>query len=103
VTKNRPTGVTAVALFTLGLAISVISVFGLLELQFIYEGIVWIPVLLEMYALVVSILMFRSNSRYVWYASVTLWILVIVTCLVYSVLMVLLIPFLVMFMIPSTV
>jgi hypothetical protein len=45
--------------------------------------VAWI-FLLEIYALIISILMFRYESKYVWLASVSFWIIVIATSLVLS-------------------
>jgi hypothetical protein len=67
------------------LTAGILCVFGIFEVGFIYSGAIKVIVFLEMYALVISSLMLLFNSKYVWYGSVVFWILVIMTCLVYSI------------------
>jgi hypothetical protein len=89
--NKRPTSVTTIAIVTLVSDIIVLSLFGPAEFIFLLLGAVLfalMPVLLEMYALVISVLMLRSDSKNVWYASITFWILVIATDLAYSLLFV---------------
>jgi hypothetical protein len=81
---NRPFSVTAIATVTLVSSIIVILTFGLAELEFINTVFVAWIFLLEIYALIISILMFRYKSKYVWLASVSFWIIVIATSLVLS-------------------
>jgi len=80
--KDRPFSVTAIAIFTLVSNIILVSTFGLAELELINTIFITTVFLLQMYALVISILLLLYNSKYVWYASVSFWGIVIVTCLV---------------------
>jgi hypothetical protein len=69
--------------------------FGILEFSLIYGGLYSISyflsigaivaLVLEIYALVISILMLVSDSKQVWYSAAIFWILVIVTTIFYSI------------------
>ena len=92
-TGKRPTSVTVVAIITLVFAVLVLMSFGILEFGLIYGGqisyflsiSVLVALVLEIYALVISILMLVSDSKQVWYSAVIFWILVIVTAIFYSI------------------
>jgi hypothetical protein len=92
---NRPASVTVISAVTLAFAALALLTFGLLEFNLIYgslySNISFISVTamavlaLETYAVAVSILMFVSDSRIIWYLSMTFWISVIATAVFYSI------------------
>ena len=91
---NKPSSITVIGAVTLAFAALAIVTFGVLEVSLIYGGryssisflsVTAMAVLaLETYAVTVSILMLVSDSRIVWYLSVTFWISVIATAVFYS-------------------
>jgi len=81
---NRPFSVTAIATATLVSSVIVILTFGLAELEFINTVFVAWIFSLEIYALIISILMFRYKSKYIWLACVSFWVIIIATSLVLS-------------------
>ena len=90
-TGKRPTSVTTIAIITLVFALLVLMSFGILEFNLIYSISYFLSIsalvalVLEIYALVISILMLVSDSKQVWYSAVIFWILVIVTAIFYSI------------------
>ena len=81
---NRPSSVTWIAVITLIPAVCVLLLLGPAEVELIFllQTCVFAPVaavalVLEVYAVAVSILMFVSDSKLVWYSSVIFWVLVI--------------------------
>jgi len=90
-TGKRPTSVTTIAIITLVFAVLVLTSFGILEVNVIYSISYFLSIsalvalVLEIYALVISILMLVSDSKQVWYSAVIFWILVIVTAIFYSI------------------
>ena len=90
-TGKRPTSVTTIAIITLVFAVLVLMSFGILEVNVIYSISYFLSIsalvalVLEIYALVISILMLVSDSKQVWYSAVIFWILVIVTAIFYSI------------------
>jgi hypothetical protein len=89
-TGDRPTSVTAIAIITLVFAVLVLMGFGILEFNLIYSIsnlslTAIVALVLEIYALVISVLMLVSDSKQVWYSAVIFWILVIITAIFYSI------------------
>jgi len=88
---NRPGSVTLIAAITLIAAVCVLLMFGLpeVELAFLLYTYVFyvvaVALVLEIYAVAISILMFVSNSKVVWYSSVMFWILVIATAISFAI------------------
>ena len=86
---NRPGSVTIVAAITLASAVVVLLTFGVLEFELVlytseYSVMAAVALAMEIYALVVSILMFVSNSKLVWYFSVIFWVLVIAAAISFT-------------------
>jgi magnesium-transporting ATPase (P-type) len=91
--NKRPISVLVIALLTLIIAVALSWFFGFVIVNVLIERVAfgfnasstaWIllalgSVLLEAYAFMISIAMLRSDSKYVWYASILFWSLVIVT------------------------
>jgi len=67
----------------------VLLTFGVLEFELVlytseYSVMAAVALAMEIYALVVSILMFVSNSKLVWYFSVIFWVLVIAAAISFT-------------------
>ena len=89
---NRPGSVTLIAAITLVPAVCVLFLFGVAEVElivllytYVFSVVAAVALVLEIYAVAISILMFVSDSKGVWYSSVIFWVLVMAAAVSFAI------------------